>query len=637
MRPVRCTRSTTRNLTLTLTAWTLLAALAAPVPATSQVFNPRPFAGLLGGGKIGPEGVDRECDTDDDFDGFHNSPDLRGADGECGTRDDLSIYFWGTARGAGRAGCFTNQQVNCAGDAGAKSAEWSLTQVVDLPNCWITSTLVNTSNGEPACPGRGCIHEWSSPKLPNLQAAVRATLDLAPGIPVTAVDGPGPGARCNLIIARYRTGWNPDTDLQPVASLGGPLDGCGTAPRPATTLLFPYFQVDPEGPTSVTTLVSINNDSEDFQLARVTLWTDWAVPTLTFHLLLSPSDVQTINLRDVFRGTLPSTADVLADLPVLDFDVCSPEWLAPSLSHAEVDSLVADHQGRMNPATGDCAASPRGAPPPPPVPAGVRAPVVIPPGDERMIGYITVDSVDRCLFAPTVATYAEPLFSPGTGDPPYFGLVPENALWGDYFFVDPSQNFAQSEPAVHLLRDPTRFATGHYTFYGRYRGFDGSDATSPLGTTYDARFLNGGPFDGGTRLIVWRDNLDGDFERVPCGTVPSWVPPGEESVTVYDENEQELALPGGLAELCPGHPTGVAFECPVRFDLPFDFGFVRIDLSRGDGTPAPGWVTSLMSAEGRYSVNHPAARVDDLCSLTRRDDDDGLIVTPDLRVLPNRP
>lgn len=622
-----------RSLPCTLLAAALLATLLAPVAAGAQTFDRRPRVGLLGGAGIGPAGRDRECDTSDDYDGIHNSPDLRGPDHRCGTGDDLRIYFWGTAHGRGRGGCFTNGQLNCAGFAGAKSAEWSLTQLVDHRNCWITSTLVNTSDGEPGCPGHGCIRAWSSPGLPKLEEEVRKALDLPPGVPVTAKDGPGPGKRCTLVTARYNMGWNPDTDFQPVVTFGGPLDSCGTGPQPATTLLIPYFQVDPAGLTSVTTLVSINNDSDDFQLARVTLWTDWAVPTLTFHLLLSPSDVQTLNLRDVFAGALPSTADVLADLPVLDFDVCNPEWLEPSLDQAQIEALVADHQGRMNPATGDCAGSPRGGMGPP-GPAGIlAAPVMILPGDERMTGYITVDSVDRCAFGPTVATYAEPSFVPGTGEPPYFGLVPENALWGDYFFVDPGGNFAQSEPAVHLVRDPTRFAVGHYTFYGRYRGFDASDATAPLGTTYDARFLNGGPFDGGTRLIIWRDNLSGAFERVPCGFLPSWAPLSKGTVKVYDEQEHEFILPGGLGDLCPGHPEAVAFECPVSTDLPFNFGFVRLDLSLGDGTPMPGWVTSLMSAEGRYSINHAATRVDDLCAFPDPEKDGG-VIAPDVGVGP---
>lgn len=615
-----------RSLPVTLVAAALLVALVAPAPSGAQSFSPRPWAGLLGGRSLGPAGPDRDCDTSDDYDGVHNSPDLRGPDEMCGTGDDLRLYLWSTGQGGGRGGCFTDSSVNCAGFAGPKSAEWSLTQIVDRRNCWITSTLVNTSDGEPGCPGHGCLHRYSSPGLPNLQKAVRDALDLPPGVPVTAVDGPGPGKRCTLITSRYRTGWNPDSDEQPLVTLGGPLDGCATPPQLATTLLFPYFQVDPAGPSAVTTLVSINNGSDEFQLARVTLWTDWAVPTLTFYLLLSPSDVETLNLRDVFQGHLPSTAGRLAELPALDYDVCTPARLTPTFDQVEIDALVADHQGRLNLTTGDCAGSPRGVSPPVPTLLGPAA--VIPPADDRMVGYITVDSVDRCTFAPTVATYAEP-FTPGTGDPPYFGLFPDNALWGDYFFVDPGGNFAQSEPAVHLPRDPTRFAAGQYTFYGRYRGWDASDATSPLATTYDARFLNGGPFDGGTRLIVWRDNLSGAFERVPCGAMPSWAPLGEEGVTVYDEDETQLALPGGLADLCPGHPEAVAFECPVRTDLPFSFGFARVDLSRGDGTPAPGWVSTLMSAEGRYSIHHAATRVDDLCVVSDPERD-AAIMPPDL-------
>src|SRR4051812_16977664 len=44
---------------------------------------------------------------------------------------------------------------------------------------------------------------------------------------------------------------------------------------PAATLLLPYFEVDlTGGPTSLTTLFSINNASASAAVAHVTVWTD---------------------------------------------------------------------------------------------------------------------------------------------------------------------------------------------------------------------------------------------------------------------------------------------------------------------------------------------------------------------------
>ena len=99
-----------------------------------------------------------------------------------------------------------------------------------------------------------------------------------------------------------------------------------------------------------------------------------------------------------------------------------------------------------------------------------------------------------------------------------------NQLWGDWFIIDPANAFAQGDNLVHIEAHDSPFAgtllpdgrgvntsnnpTG-YTFYGRYVFPNGSpngqDNREPLGTAWGARYLNGGPFSGGTRLVVWRD------------------------------------------------------------------------------------------------------------------------------------
>ncbi|MEP3332662.1 hypothetical protein [Sedimentitalea sp.] len=193
---------------MSLTILYLSCGLLSAVSVAADDWDVRPTTGLVGPiDGAGPDGIPN---NGDDYDGANNAPDLRGPDGLPGTGDDLELYISGTA--SGRAGCFTNNITNCAGAAGRKSAEWSLVQQVDLANCRLSSTLTNTSDGEPGCPGRGCIFEWSSPQLPGLDAAVNAALDIAPLISVSGNDGPGPGANCRLTRARYRMGWNPETD-----------------------------------------------------------------------------------------------------------------------------------------------------------------------------------------------------------------------------------------------------------------------------------------------------------------------------------------------------------------------------------------------------------------------------------------
>src|SRR6202158_4402924 len=82
---------------------------------------------------------------------------------------------------------------------------------------------------------------------------------------------------------------------------------CRLGNQPAATLLVPYFEVDLGHPAGRTTLVSVNNAGPRPVLARMVLWTDWGVPTLAFDIYLTGYDVQTLNLRDVFHGNLPST------------------------------------------------------------------------------------------------------------------------------------------------------------------------------------------------------------------------------------------------------------------------------------------------------------------------------------------
>src|SRR5215218_4135209 len=93
-----------------------------------------------------------------------------------------------------------------------------------------------------------------------------------------------------------------------VPSSAGILEGnCRLADQPAATMLIPYFEVDLADPAGQTTLFSVNNASAKSTLARVVLWTNWGVPSLAFDVYLTGYDVQTINLRDLFAGTLPQT------------------------------------------------------------------------------------------------------------------------------------------------------------------------------------------------------------------------------------------------------------------------------------------------------------------------------------------
>jgi hypothetical protein len=390
------------------------------------------------------------------------------------------------------------------------------------------------------------------------------------------------------------------------ALLGSPasagiLEGnCRTADQPAATLLFPYFEVDLDT-GGRTTLLSVNNSSSKATLARVVLWTDWGVPTLAFDVYLTGYDIQTVNLRDVFRGTLPVTGAAVSNLGPLSeggdaFPGCSASGVAPPLGEADRAYLRAAHTGRpvsqAGAATPQCAGS-------------------VGQGPAVAVGYATVDVVNRCTPRTLVSAANTP------ADPTYFvdggnGLAGNlNVLWGDAFYVDPAGNAARNQTAVHLLADPDVFGPGDYTFYGRYVNFDSRDNRGPLSSLYFARYANGGAFSGGTDLIVWRDNRQSGVLPATCATGPAWASLGELQLFVFDEEENASEIPDSNAFPIATQKVHVG---GAKLPTPESFGFLLIDLWHRDQTHAQGWVTVAMTAEGRFSVGYPAVRVDDLCN-----------------------
>jgi hypothetical protein len=386
-------------------------------------------------------------------------------------------------------------------------------------------------------------------------------------------------------------------------SAGDMTGNCRLGNQPAATLLVPYFEVDLANPTGRTTLVSVNNAAPRPTLARMVLWTDWGVPTLAFDIYLTGYDVQTLNLRDVFNGNLPLTGPSLSPSGPLSqagpgFPGCSGSAAATRpMNPAEIQSsLRAAHTGQPIPNSrpAQCAASAR-------------------PKSSLVVGYVTVDVVNRCTGTSVMSTANTP------ADPAYFakggsGVASDvNVLWGDVFFQDPQLNQAMSQPAITVVADAQFFNPGDYTFYGRYDNFDSRDDRMPLSSMYYVRFVNGGPSfgGGGTDLLVWRDNRSPEASALPCGSVPSWAAPGEEQLLIFDEQENATALSNPSA--FPFATQRVKVGGRTIPTQPSS-GWLMLDLWHADGTHAQGWVGSLFSTSGRFSSGHEAMRADDLCN-----------------------
>jgi hypothetical protein len=413
---------------------------------------------------------------------------------------------------------------------------------------------------------------------------------------------------------------------------------------PAATLLLPYFEVDLDNPNGVATLMSINNASSQAVLAHVVLWTNLSVPTFTFNVYLTGYDVQTINLRDIFvNGVLPQTASAAQDpgdaiSPNGEFsgaDVTFPNCQnqLPPPSFAQVlaahggnpafdykTHLQRAHTGKSSAVLGNkCAAG--------------NFP------DRIARGYITVDTVNSCtLKFPSDAGY---FVTGGVGD-----ATNQNVLWGDYFYVNPGENFAQGETLVHIeaapgtgtsaswgtyTPDPETTVAGQYTFYGRYVNWTAADNREPLATNFAVRYLAGGAFTGGTDLIVWRDSKvkqDPFTCVVNGGTRPAWIPLGQEAVVIFDEQENASLPPSVPFGPPPALPGLLPFPIEAQrtqmnsslLPVPFNFGWLYLNLNVSvplagnnppeDPTASQAWVTVVHDAEGRFSVGYTATQLD---------------------------
>ena len=425
--------------------------------------------------------------------------------------------------------------------------------------------------------------------------------------------------------------------LVSLLALGGQAvaEMCTIDDVPAATLLLPYFEVDLNNPNGVTTLFSINNASAAPALAHVTVWTDLSVPVLDFDVYLTGYDVQTMNMRDIVNGILPITAEdsvdagdafsndgaptgtILGDPLDGNFPGTSGPCVTPSYNPLGAGFV----QGHLIPALTGGASTEVGC-------------VGVDYGDGIARGYVTVDLVTECN-----------LQFPST--PGYFTSVADfdNILWGDYFYVDTEQNFAQGETLVHIEACQPGdgyvgfvgngagwcpFGIGDFTFYSRYVGNTGEDQREGLASQFAVRYITGELFDGGTDYIVWRDSRSADIVGGACPAENNfgWYPLNQELVVAFDEEENNEELCFVTSDVSP--PTGGQQTCfPIEagrynvrtsgvpgsqpLDPSFEFGWMYMDLDLTAAQPSQAWVTAVMSALGRFSVGFDAIQLDSVC------------------------
>lgn len=389
---------------------------------------------------------------------------------------------------------------------------------------------------------------------------------------------------------------------------------------PAATLLLPYFEVAPD--KSIDTFFSVNNASAAPALAHVTVWSDQSVPVLDFDVYLTGYDVQSFSLHRVLvDGILPSTGAAVsnegqfslsnANTINSSFAGCGdgtpgggPPFYNPLSSTflAVIEAALTGQSIPAGAAVGDCAGADY--------------------GDGILRGYVTVDTVDECsqVFPNNDDYFAEDV----DGNP--IGIANDvNVLWGDWFIVDEANAFASGETMVHIeaedapnqaVCDPQ--SNNPYTFYCRYGTDPGADNREALGSLYGARYLNGGPFNGGTDFVVWRDP---DIDNAPftCGAVLSLT---QNQIVVFDEEENPIVSQRGPSGFEPEDENPFLYETqrvavggPLGPTVSQPFGWIYLNLNGALGTRTihnQAWVHVVLKALDLYSVGYDTIQFNNL-------------------------
>ncbi len=415
-------------------------------------------------------------------------------------------------------------------------------------------------------------------------------------------------------------------------------NSCDIGLAPAATLLLPYFQVDLGGTaeTAHTTVFSVVNVSPYPQIARVTIWTDWAYPAYMFSLFLTGYDVRSVDLREVLvRGVRPTRTSPLGRFS-------EPNYSNPNLRLSvsqdcgartpEIPAAVLDDL-RSFLSTGAPSGTSLSC-----VTDGGYVHVGSDHGPNTAAGYVTIDVVANC--SATLPT------SPG-----YFttDLLFDNVLIGDYQIVDPAgtaSGYAGGSPLVHIRAIPEGGLPGSiratnlpYTFYDRLTAGAGSrprtvDRRQPLPSAFAARWIDGGPTGFQTTYAIWREATTGP--NAACADYAANDNMAVAELVRFDERENAAVLgnrvmtkePRGFSSASVTPPYSAKF--PLLYTTDFG-GWAYLNLSNGGqaaySASRPGfasgdssrgvsqnWVVVNMYSEDRYGVTSDANWLGNGCS-----------------------
>ena len=401
-------------------------------------------------------------------------------------------------------------------------------------------------------------------------------------------------------------------------------DSCDVAPLPAATLLLPYFEVDigAAAGQGETTLFTITNTFEQPQAARVTLWTDYALPVLSFNIYLTGYDVQSINLYDVIvRGRLAPDRGTGSDVSPVG------ELSRDYISQVAFDNPLLDEASCVNLAvqlpqvfiTRMQQAFTRGV-----LPAVGSLPECrnIGGAHPNAIGYATIDVVGLCGNSLPV-------------DAAYFAseIRYDNVLVGDYMQVNGAESYAQVNPLVHIRAVPeggTRTTAAptnlQRTFYSRLQpaASQTADRRQPLPAVFAARWIQGGPTAFETHYKVWRE-----AKTAANAGCESYALNGAMialDLVRFDEDENpETLAPDVIEDIFPINRPMFPATSLTKSDSDAHFPvnateavggwfYFNFDDDARDTTARQNWVVVSMRAAGRFSGDLDAQALGNGCT-----------------------
>ncbi|MFN7940057.1 MAG: hypothetical protein U0X73_00540 [Thermoanaerobaculia bacterium] len=352
-----------------------------------------------------------------------------------------------------------------------------------------------------------------------------------------------------------------------LAGVASPSYQCTRSGTAGDAALIPYFEVDLSNSLVKDTFIGMRrylDHSGTPALYRVTLWTDFAIPTVSFDVVVNQTKEIGLGLM-LGAGLLPnSDADRAA--AAASYTGCNSYPPPASLALDVLASAQKRHRGISD--GGSCHGKAY--------------------GDGVARGYITIVPVHAC--SPTSLGGTD---SPA--DPTFYGSkMGGEQIFADYFYASQTALVATSFAGVNLVADVSTSPTLFTKFSG------GTDDLRIFPWEWQARFFSGLAFDGGTDLIVWRDPGEVSPAAVTCGSQPSWAPLAA-SFSVMSENGSQTA--SGSTNAFPLATQRVPVQ-QVFSPATIEAGDIYLNLFDGGSHTffQFGHVMSAMTASGRYGV-----------------------------------